>query len=343
MAIRRLEANQMLSLDDKSVGPYERQTLETVEYVMNLASMIAVVMSDPGYAFMKGAGRFAPIRKAVSEVRGFSQRSRWSAFCDLQRSRLSESAFQNVDPDAFAKRLVADGVVAGLELPPEYLNKLQNIAKSSVCYADRDPALGFTLDKREEAEKKLGKPILLAQYFNMDAQSEVVAQLRNDPFMLLVAALYLGSLPTHISTNMWWTFAVDATEEDRIKHAHRYHNDLDDFAFLKFFFYLSDVEADDGAHICVAGSHRSPLIKKTSDYWQVRRYDDREVEESYGADRILAIAGQSGTGFAEDTLCIHKGTTPQRRSRLVIQFQYALFDYLKQHDNLDPSLLKRIA
>jgi hypothetical protein len=309
---------------------------------MKLSNMLAVLKSDPAFAIMKGVGRFAPVRRAVTDIRGVSQRSRWLAFCDEQRSRMVTSAFANTDPDAFAAQLSLDGVATGLALPEQCVRELQAVAERSSCYADRDPALGFTLNRRLEAERAIGKPILLAQYFNMDTESSVVSKLRDDPFLRLVAALYLGSLPTHISTNMWWTFPVEASEEDRAKHAHFYHNDLDDFAFLKFFFYLSDVEADDGAHMCVSGSHHAPLIKKVTDHWKIRRYQDDEVEEAYGADRILTIAGPCGTGFAEDTLCIHKGTTPKRSARLVIQFQYALFDYQKQHDNIDPRLLASV-
>jgi len=52
--------------------------------------------------------------------------------------------------------------------------------------------------------------------------------------------------------------------------------------------------------------------------------------------------GPSGTGFAENTLCIHKGLTPKKNSRLLLQFEYALFDYGVMDDARDPNCLKMI-
>jgi len=310
---------------------------------MKLGSIVAVIKENPEFALMKGFGRFGMVRHVVKEARSLSQRTRWISYCDHLRQQMDKSILAAFDPEQFAEVLQRDGIATGLMLPRSVIDELLHVAETAPCFADRDPRYGFGLSGRAEAEKALGKPILLAQYFNMDKHAPVVARLRDDPFLRLVAAQYLGSLPTHISTNMWWTFPVNASEHDLVKHAHRFHNDLDDFAFMKFFFYLTDVDTGDGAHVCVRGSHRSPLVSKTSDNWKIRRYQDDEVRKAYGADRIMHIGGPAGTGFAEDTICIHKASTPVRRPRLVIQFQYALFDYLMQHDNIDERLLKRIA
>jgi hypothetical protein len=57
---------------------------------------------------------------------------------------------------------------------------------------------------------------------------------------------------------------------------------------------------------------------------------------------ILEICGAAGTGFAENTLCVHKGRTPSREPRLLLQLQYALFDYGVMHDRRAPAALKMI-
>lgn len=308
---------------------------------MGLAEKITFVRTYPTFNLMRSVARFGVVRNAVKGARSVSHKSRWDTYCDEQRRRMPESLIQGPSPDTFADTLDRDGVALGLQLSPSAVDELRNIAETSICYADRIPDRGFPPAQREEAERALGKPILLAQYFNLD-QNPIVARLRDDPYLRLVAARYLRSMPTHVSTNMWWTFPVVASDEDRRKHAHYFHNDIDDYAFMKFFIYLTDVDADDGAHVCVPGSHREPLIKQTSDYWKIRRYTDEEVAQAYGKDKILYIGGKKGTVFAEDTLCIHKGNTPTRNARLVLQFQYALFDYTIQRDDIDPSRLKRI-
>jgi len=84
------------------------------------------------------------------------------------------------------------------------------------------------------------------------------------------------------------------------------------------------------------------LVAQTSDRWKVRRYRDDEVLGFFGSDRILEIHGAKGTGFAEDTLCIHKGLPSTRNARLLLQFQYALYDYRIQRDEIEPAQLKRV-
>ena len=187
---------------------------------MNLSSMIAVIKENPEFALMKGFGRFGIVRHAVKEARSLSQRAKWTTYCNELRRQMDKSILAAFDPDQFAEVLERDGIATGLMLPKTVVDELLRVAETAPCFADRDPRYGFTLSARAAAEKALGKPILLAQYFNMDKQAPVVARLRDDPFLRLVAAQYLGSLPTHISTNMWWTFPVNASEEDRIKHAH---------------------------------------------------------------------------------------------------------------------------
>jgi hypothetical protein len=273
-----------------------------------------------------------------------SQGSRFSQFCVAQEKNLSQSAFVGVDSGTFTETLKRDGVSLGLRLPASVVQNLITFSDSALCYADRNPKLGFHVAEKEAAEVIFGRPILLAQYYNTAQQNPLIKELQSDPFLKLVAAKYLGSIPTHVGTNVWWTFPVQASEEDRAKHAHFYHADVDDFAFLKFFFYLTDVESGDGSHVCVPGTHRAPVVSRLSDYWTVRRYDDNEINTTYahGPNSPMEITGEAGTGFAEDTLCVHKGMTPVRNARLLLQIQYALFDYGVQRDEIAPDALQRI-
>jgi hypothetical protein len=117
---------------------------------------------------------------------------------------------------------------------------------------------------------------------------------------------------------------------------------VDDFRFLKFFFYLTDVEKGDGAHVCVRGSHhRLPEIRP-SDRWNIRRYSDSEIEAFYPPGDIVEVSGRAGSGFAENTLCVHKGRTPVVAPRLLLQLQYALFDYGVMNDRRESHALQLI-
>ena len=256
---------------------------------------------------------------------------------------MAQSVFGSIDRTDFVRRLREDGVAFGLKLPAEFTREIVDFATQNPCFADRQPGCGFRFEDRPNAEAKLAKPILVAQYFNAASQSSAISRLLGDPALQWIAGKYLESVPTFVGANLWWTFPVQALQEDRDRHAHLFHRDVDDFRFFKFFFYLTDVEAGDGGHVCVVASHRQPPILRAGDRWNIRRYTDAEVEQCFAADKIVEICGTAGTGFAENTLCVHKGLTPTHAPRLLLQLQYALFDYGVVHDRRDPAALRMIA
>ena len=210
---------------------------------------------------------------------------------------------------------------------------------SRPCYADREPRQGFLLDERDRAEAVLGKPILVAQYFNTEAECDAIRRIHDDVTIQRIASEYLDGRPKLVGVDLWWTFPVDATEEDRRRHAHLFHRDVDDFRFLKFFFYVTDVGELDGPHVVVTGSHLRPLDAKLRGRLSLRRLTDDEVDERFGADSVRTILGRAGEGFAEDTFGVHKGTTPVADARLILQLQFALFDYGNTDDRCSPDEL----
>jgi hypothetical protein len=124
---------------------------------------------------------------------------------------------------------------------------------------------------------------------------------------------------------MWWTFPVDASAEDRARHAHVFHYDLDDLKFVKFFFYLTDVDDQAGPHVYVKTSNR--IVKYKSPLFKSKRFNDEEIVAGYGAENIIEVLGKAGTCLIEDTTTIHKGITPVSRPRLMLQFEYSINKY----------------
>jgi hypothetical protein len=292
---------------------------------------------------MRSVARFAAVRRGVVGARRVAQASKLRRYLEDCEARMSGSMFRGLDLAKFFSDLEVSGVGLGLQLPQSILQEIIDFASRNPCYADREASRGFMLDRRTEAQQSLGKPILLAQYFNTEKQCPAIAQLMRDPMLQAIAGRYLQSVPRLVGANLWWTFAVDALPEDRDRHAHLFHRDVDDFRFFKFFFYLTDVPPGEGAHVCVESSHRNPPQFRASDRWLLRRFSDLEIESKYSASRILEICGPAGTGFAENTLCIHKGRTPTSKHRLTLHLQFALFDYGNAHDRCDPSALSLIA
>ncbi|WP_407315688.1 phytanoyl-CoA dioxygenase family protein [Pseudomonas sp. nanlin1] len=278
------------------------------------------------YRVMRGLFKRRLPRVMAWKCLAFVNRNRMAVFIDRQMSRASESytAFDRQAIEHVVAELEQDGAVTGPFLPAPQVKYLRQYAESNPCFADRDQGKGFFLKDREKAEALLGKNLLLAQYFNVDADPEI-HRLANDPFLLAVAARYLGVEPKLMSINMWWTFPVLASEADREKHAHVYHFDLDDLKFVKFFFYLTDVGAEDGPHVYVKSSNR--IIKYENNFFKSKRFTDKEIEDAYGEENIISVIGPAGSCLIEDTITVHKGLTPVGQPRLILQFEYAINTY----------------
>jgi hypothetical protein len=144
-------------------------------------------------------------------------------------------------------------------------------------------------------------------------------ELMNSPQSLQVATEYLRCRPTISSVRIDYSFPGSSTPED----VQRFHRDHDDWAFLKFFLYLTDVDALSGPHEFVQGSHRK------SERLSAEFYPDAEVDRRFGLRNVLRIIGPRGTGFYEDTWGVHKGAIPTDRPRLMFQVQYSIFPVFK--------------
>jgi hypothetical protein len=298
--------------------------------------------TQPRYTLMRMLARFAAARRAIVGARALMHRNAHARFMRDCEARMDSSVFKDIDRHAFVRELREHGVAFGLKLPASMVEDIRAWADANPSFADRIEDRGVRPGQLAAAQQHLGKPILLTQYFNARSQCPAIAKLAADPALQWIAAAYLRSAPTFVGSNLWWTYAVDATAEDRNVHAHLFHRDVDDFAFFKFFFYLTDVAPGEGAHVLVRGSHRRPPARSFADRWNIRRYADAEIHAAYDARDVLEITGEAGTGFAENTLCIHKGRTPVTSARLLLQLQYALFDYRNMHDERDPAQLSYI-
>ncbi len=151
----------------------------------------------------------------------------------------------------------------------------------------------------------------------------------NHPLVLAIVSRLLGCKPTMSSLNLWWSLSGHQKPEE----AENFHRDVDEWHFIKLFVYLTDVTEDSGPHVFVKGSQRESKLLP------IRRYADEEVEQAFGADRILRFTGKAGTTFLENTFGFHKGQLPQRGNRLVFQSQYSLLPihlYKYEPSEIDP-------
>ena len=153
-------------------------------------------------------------------------------------------------------------------------------------------------------------------YLNKDIiESPEIIKLANHPELIRLVSGYLGCKPTLSNITMWHSYASNTGDA---KNSENYHRDVDDFKFIKVFFYLSNVGYDDGPHVYIDGSHHG------TEFLDIRRFDDQEIENFYSENSIRYITGKAGDGFIESTYGIHKGLVPQKSGRIVLQFEYSL-------------------
>ena len=274
---------------------------------------------NPKLFFMRKLARMEVIRNWISSLYRFRGKS-------YEVSQTKSSIFPQIDVDASVLAIENDSYAPGLNLPQAMVQEIVNYAYSTPCYADRNPEHSFSYREREKAEVLLGQQIRIGSYFHAEGCS-AARKLENDPGILAIAAKYLGAPPIHIASEIWWSFPVEGTQMDQLKAAQVFHYDLDDYRFIKFFFYLTDVDLSSGPHILIRGSHKNKPLSHQLLGVRCASKPDQEIVDCYGAENLVTITGPAGMGFAEDATCFHKGTLPTQRERLLLQLEFAINSY----------------
>lgn len=282
---------------------------------------------NPKWLLMRKMARFGFVRSLIRRLQSRSTPDpRFSG----------ESAFSEVCPELIVQSVIKDGLYLGLNLPSALLEEIVTYAKQYPCYGDHKPEFGFHYAQKQEAQRWYSREFVTASYFNTVENCPAIEQLTHDPLVLSIAADYLGTDPVLVSSQLWWSFVTESSLQARRKAAQLFHYDLDDYRFIKFFFYLTDVDSLSGAHACIQGTHRR---KKLIHEWHKKRFKDADIVDTYGIEKLVTIRGNAGFGFVEDTLCFHKGMPPVRADRLMLQLEFATCDYQMQHDRVDPRSL----
>lgn len=279
------------------------------------------MVRNPKLFLMRKLARFEVIRNWISNGYGFINKSQ-KINSDLT------SVFSDVDVEQINQALNNDGYALNINLPNEVVQEILEFAYSETCYANRNSELGFSYRERENFEASIGNKIRLGSYFESD-NCTVIKKLKTDPTLLAIAAKFLGAAPIHMATELWWSFPTVATPLEQLKAAQVFHYDMDDYRFIKFFFYLTDVDILSGPHVCIRGSHINKKFFHQLLGVRCASKEDSEIVNCYGSENIVTVCGAAGLGFAEDTYCFHKGSPPKEKERLLLQIEFAINDYGK--------------
>jgi hypothetical protein len=143
-----------------------------------------------------------------------------------------------------------------------------------------------------------------------------------------IAQEYLGCRPVLAHVSLW----LDAPCKDRFE-PYLYHYDNEGPGFLKFFFFLSDVEVGTGAHHFVAGSHRPGKPDLVS---RAGLYSDEQIFAAYSKQDEMIAQGSAGTILVEDTKGFHRGSHITRDFRLLVQLEFSVIDVPTEQELATP-------
>lgn len=185
-----------------------------------------------------------------------------------------------------------------------------------------------SLDGERASARHPAPPALVAagqQAFRSITQAAAIAQplrahpavvdLAFDERLIDLAGAYLGAVPAITGVNLRKSFANDLPPFDTLY----YHRDGNSPRFLKFFFYLHDVEPGGGAFSYVPGSHRRRLERVAR-----RRWTDQEVAEWYPETPGVELTASAGDVIVADTTGFHRGTKPTAADRSMLTVYYAV-------------------
>lgn len=277
----------------------------------------------PAHLAMYGMGRFNIFRNAVVALNRF------------QHPPIPGSAQTSVDllpvelPEAIAA-LKAGGAYEHLWLAEHTVRELSEFADDNECQGDGQREYPLYCREKELAERQYGRRFSLAWYRAVKAKCPAAARVAHDPVLWEIARGYFGAEPCLIGVRMWWSFATDSDAQQQVQNGQSFHFDIDGYRSVSFFFYLTEVDRDNGAHIYVQGSHRQKRLAHLMSLHKSR--SDDEIQSAYPPERIRIIRGKAGQGFAEDTFCFHRGLAPRSRDRLMFQVRFGLRDYGTGHE-----------
>ena len=134
--------------------------------------------------------------------------------------------------------------------------------------------------------------------------------------ILELVSNYIGSNTISINSTYFISLPLDTDKYEKYENAQFFHWDNDFTKFLKLYIYLSDVDDLSGPHAYVTGSHK----KKKLDHSLTRLYSDDDIYNSY--NDIKVFHGKEGSFFFTDSYGIHKGMSPTKNYRIMLNIHF---------------------
>jgi len=149
-------------------------------------------------------------------------------------------------------------------------------------------------------------------------KNKTIQNILFDSTFPLIAQEYFGCRPVLSMLTLW----LDSIYDGKVS-SHIFHCDADSPKYLKFFFYLTDVDVESGAHVYIQKTHSH---KMNHPFYRMTRYKEEDLLNYFGKDNKITFEAPAGSIIAEDTHGFHRGTTPKKSHRFLLELQYSIID-----------------
>ena len=151
-----------------------------------------------------------------------------------------------------------------------------------------------------------------------------------DDKVVEIAKNYFGCIPALTNVQLRKSKATDIAEHNIPGNGQTtlFHCDKDSPRFLKFFFYIDDVDDTNGPFTYVKESH----IKKFQGWDSKYRWKHREIRSIYGDENIIRCTANIGDLVIGNTNGFHKGTKVEKGERMLLTVYYSVHPHeFRQH------------
>jgi hypothetical protein len=148
------------------------------------------------------------------------------------------------------------------------------------------------------------------------ANAPVVNEIAFHPLLLDIAQSYLACVPALGGMNLRKSYRNNLPEFDTLY----FHVDPNSPRFLKFFFYLNDVDINGGPFCYVRGSHK----KRFRGWLSKGRWNLDEMEAAYGRENVMHLTANVGDIVVADTNGFHRGTKITGNDRTMLTLDYVV-------------------
>jgi hypothetical protein len=159
----------------------------------------------------------------------------------------------------------------------------------------------------------------LTGFLDLKSDSKIKKFLLSDEVLKIVSN-YLNCNKISVSAAFFISNPLDITREEQFSNAQYFHWDNDFKKFLKLYIYLTDVDEESGPHVFIKKTHKL----KHPNHRLCRLYSDDSIKNYYEKDDVVNFFGESGSIFFVDSYGLHKGETPKKKSRILLNVHYGV-------------------